>query len=99
MTVIVDNFRAPARVGGIRARWSHLTADTPEELHAFAAKLGLKRDWFQAKCKHGKCDPCPHWHYDVTDSKRTEAIALGARAVDLREMGDFIRERRQRDRA
>ena len=29
--------------------WSHLQADTAEELHAFAQKLGLKRAWFQTK--------------------------------------------------
>lgn len=27
----------------------HLTADTLDELHAFAARLGLKRVWFQDK--------------------------------------------------
>lgn len=94
MTVYVDNFRVPARVGGIRGRWSHLTATTQDELHAFAEKIGLKRSWFQAKCKYGKCEPCPHWHYDVTDSKRDEAIRAGAVAVDLREFGDLIRARR-----
>lgn len=90
MTVVVDDFRVPARVGGIRARWSHLTADTREELHAFAARLGLKRSWFQDKGDG-------LWHYDVTDSKRNEAIALGAKAVDIREMGTFIKERKAAD--
>lgn len=94
MTVFVDNFRCPARIGRISGRWSHLTADTPDELHVFAARIGLQRPWFQERCKYGKCDPCPHFHYDVTDSKRSEAIAAGARAVDIREMGDLIRARR-----
>ena len=47
----------------------HLTADTVAELHSFAACLGLKRIWFQDK-------RIPH--YDLTVSKRREAIKLGA---------------------
>lgn len=98
MTVYVDNFRAPATVGRIRGRWSHLTADTPDELHEFAARLGHRREWFQAKCKHGACPTidgvCAHFHYDVVDNRRTAAIALGATPIDLREMGALISARR-----
>jgi hypothetical protein len=43
MTVFVDDMRRPARVGRITADWSHLYADSDDELHAFAARLGLKR--------------------------------------------------------
>jgi hypothetical protein len=71
VTVYVDDMRLPARVGQLRARWSHLTADTKTELHAFAARIGLRRSWFQDK-PHGL------WHYDVTDTKRRQAIAAGA---------------------
>lgn len=103
MAVYVDNFRAPATVGRIKGRWSHLTADTPAELHEFAARLGHRREWFQAKCKHGSCPTidgvCVHFHYDVVDRKRTEAIALGARSVDIREMGAIVSARRSRLRA
>lgn len=95
MTVYVDNFRCPATVGRIKGRWSHLTADTRDELHAFAATLGLKRAWFQAKCRTETEDRCPHWHYDVTDSLRTAAIALGAKSIDIREMGALISARRR----
>jgi hypothetical protein len=28
--------------------WAHLLADSLDELHAFAGKLGLQRAWFQA---------------------------------------------------
>ncbi|SKM81422.1 Uncharacterised protein [Mycobacteroides abscessus subsp. massiliense] len=63
MTVYVDDMRMPARVGRLQARWSHLMADTDEELHAFAARLGLKRSWHQ---KPGTAIS----HYDVTDSRR-----------------------------
>lgn len=71
MTVYVDDMRMPARVGRLNAKWSHLMADTDEELHAFAERLGLKRSWHQ---KPGT----PISHYDVTDSKRDEALRLGA---------------------
>ena len=53
-------------------RWTkacHLYSDTLEELHDFAAKLGLKREWFQD-------DRLPH--YDLTPNKRIEAIQNGA---------------------
>ncbi|GAA0550055.1 hypothetical protein GCM10010172_35150 [Paractinoplanes ferrugineus] len=98
MTVYVDNFRAPATVGRIRGRWSHLTADSPDELHAFAARLGHRRDWFQARCKYARCPTvdgvCAHFHYDVVDRNRTAAIALGAVPIDLREMGALVSARR-----
>lgn len=99
MTVYVDNFRAPATVGRLRSRWSHLTADTREELHAFAASIGLRRDWFQAKCKVEDESKCPHWHYDVTDGKRTEAIKAGAKPIDIRELGPIMQARRAEMRA
>lgn len=94
MTVYVDNFRAPARVGGISGRWSHLTADTVDELHAFAKQIGLRRDWFQGQCKFASCDPCVHWHYDVVDAKRHEAIRAGAKSIDIRELGAIVSGRR-----
>ena len=31
-----------------RKRWSHMIADTETELHAMAARIGLRRGWFQA---------------------------------------------------
>jgi hypothetical protein len=99
VTVYVDNFRAPATVGRIKARWSHLTADTPDELHTFAARLGHRREWFQGRCKARVCPMlggvCVHFHYDVVDRRRTEAIALGASAIDLRDMGAIIAVRRR----
>ncbi len=54
-------------------RWAHLTADSPEELHAFAERLGLLRESFQTT-------PGKAWkdHYDVTESTRELAIRMGA---------------------
>lgn len=71
MTVYVDDMRLPSRVNGISTRWSHLMADTDGELHAFAERLGLKREWAQ---KPGTWES----HYDVTDRLRAAAIRLGA---------------------
>lgn len=71
MTVYVDDMKRPARVGRLNAVWSHLLADTDDELHDFAAKLGLRRAWHQHP-------GTPLSHYDVTEPKRQQAIKLGA---------------------
>lgn len=90
MTVYVDDMRLPARVGRLQALWSHLMADTDEELHAFAARLGLRRSWHQ---KPGTAIS----HYDVTDSKRGLALRLGAVPIGYmsRESMELIRRRRE----
>lgn len=102
MTVYVDSARIKARVGRINGVWSHLTADTPTELHEFAQRIGLQRSWYQGKCsaaKRGYCQTldgsCVHYHYDVTESRRDDAVAAGAQEIGLREMGDLIGARRQ----
>lgn len=87
MTVYVDDMRRQARVGRINARWSHLMADTTDELHAFAARLGLRRSWIQHEGK-------PTEHYDVTDSKRDQALALGAVPVGYMREGAEITRRK-----
>lgn len=71
MAVYVDDMQSRARVGRLDAVWSHLQADTTAELHAFAARLGLRRGWVQHADK-------PTEHYDLTDSKRQLALRLGA---------------------
>ena len=59
----------------------HLWADTLEELHAMADKIGLKRKWFQ--------DKPTLQHYDLTVSRRKLAIENGAIELD-RKAFDFI---------
>lgn len=92
MTVYVDAAYIPWRDG----RWCHLTADTQEELHAFAARIGLRRTWFQT-CKR-QCAPagapCVHWHYDVNVGRRAAAVLLGAVEIDRDRMVALIRARR-----
>ncbi|AOS94807.1 hypothetical protein AN480_27340 (plasmid) [Mycobacterium intracellulare subsp. chimaera] len=89
MTVYVDDMRMPARVGRIEARWSHLMADSDEELHRFAASIGLRRCWAQYPGTWKS-------HYDVTDSKRTQAIAAGAVQIGYRSAEAVALLRRKR---
>ena len=99
MAVYVDDANIPATVrNGPRTHtsaWCHLTADTQEELHAFAARLGLKRSYFQpGRPIAGK--PSPFWHYDVTAGLRARAVALGALEVPARELPGICRARGER---
>lgn len=79
MTVYVDEVRiyAPSRIRCFQNGSAHLTADTLDELHVFAGRLGLRRAWFQ-----------PHVsapHYDLTPNKHALALQLGAKLVPARE--------------
>jgi hypothetical protein len=67
------------------SRWCHMATDgDPEELHAMARKLGLKREWYQDRDKSGRLHNHPH--YDLTPSKRTLAIRYGAKEVTTMEL-------------
>jgi hypothetical protein len=66
MAVYVDD----AVIAWRGQRWAHLMADTLDELHAFAARLGLPRRAFQDKTSGA--------HYDVTTQMRADALLLGA---------------------
>lgn len=56
--------------------WCHLLADTIQELHSFAKRLGLRREWFQDQAKYP--------HYDLTSQMREKAVHLGAVEADNR---------------
>lgn len=65
----------------------HMYADTLEELHFMASKIGLKRSWFQ--------DSKSLQHYDLTPSKRMLALSSGAVEHDRRQSIEKWRELRQ----
>ncbi|QWQ39587.1 DUF4031 domain-containing protein [Streptomyces sp. YPW6] len=68
-----------AKARGLRhTHWCHLTADTEDELHAFAARLGLRRSWFQTRALHAYL----RWrtqnarHPDVLAAQRRERARI-----------------------
>jgi hypothetical protein len=66
-------------------RWNnggHMLGTDLDELHAMAAKLGLKRSWFQGKTRFA--------HYDLVASKRLLAINAGAVEIEFGEIPDDI---------
>ena len=89
MAVYVDKMRAPLRWNGRgipqTIYMSHMLADTVDELHAMADKIGVNRRHFQPKSSP---------HYDVCQSKRKLAIQHGAIEVDNRQLVAIIRKLR-----
>lgn len=77
--ILVDNITDYTGATRLRhKRWSHMVSTVnADELHAFAARLGLRREWFQAQS---------FAHYDITPPKRALALDLGAFAVSSREL-------------
>lgn len=57
--------------------WFHLVADSIEELHEFAASIGLPARAFHRGARHP--------HYDVTASQRRHALQHGAIAISARD--------------
>jgi hypothetical protein len=91
MTVLVDELREYPHTPLPVSHWCHLVSDTSfDELHAFAARLGIPRHRFQGD------------HYDLPPHLRARAIAHGAHEVSTRELtermagprGDRVRARR-----
>ena len=66
----------------------HLIADTLDELHAMALAVGMRRAWFQAPPKASTP------HYDLTSSRRAEALKHGAVPLDRRAFVGKLRELR-----
>lgn len=55
----------------VRARWSHLIADTSPELRSFAEDLGLSQSWIQLPGTSGE-------YFKVTAGMRALALQFGA---------------------
>lgn len=83
MSVYVDDMKAPFG----RMIMCHMIADTDEELHAMAERIGVARKWHQHAGTHRS-------HYDIALSKRRIAVANGAVEITWRELGMMIYARR-----
>ncbi len=61
--------------------WCHLSStESAEELHEFAARLGLKRAWYHENSRN-------HPHYDLTTRRiRRKAVEMGAVVVSTIEL-------------
>ena len=71
MAILID----PPNAAGHGRLWSHLASDTSlEELHAFAADLGLPRRGFDRD------------HYDVPSEWYDDVVAAGAVPVTSRDL-------------
>ena len=84
MSVFVDELRNYG--GSASFRWTnscHMYADTLDELHAMADRIGMKRAWFQDK--HG------FPHYDLVERRRIVALRAGAVEADKYHMVNFSR--------
>ncbi len=82
MTVYVDDMRASFG----RMVMCHMIADTDDELHAMASRIGVARRWHQAPPKHRS-------HYDIALSKRALAVAAGAVEITWRQCSQMTLRR------
>jgi len=65
----------------------HLVADSLDELHAMARKIGIRPEWFQSR------SIMPH--YDICKSKRRLAIQAGAIEIDRDQFARMLTEHRK----
>lgn len=79
MSVYVDpNFEWPKTKKWPYGSVSHMYADTEEELHKLAKKIGLKREWCSDKTQPSSA----LLHYDLNPTRRIAAVKAGAQEVD-----------------
>ena len=81
MAVYVDK----GKISYGRMKMCHMLADSLNELHDMARKLGLKREWFQD-------NKTPH--YDICQAKRKLAIEFGAIEANRVKVVQLIRKYR-----
>lgn len=78
MAVYVDSGKITYR----RMKMCHMMADSLDELHAMADKIGINRKWFQPESSP---------HYDICQSKKALAIKHGAIEADRNKIVELIR--------
>lgn len=61
----------------------HMVADTEQELHAMADRIGVARRWYQGD------------HYDIALSKRALAVQSGALEITVMQLGCMVAVRRR----
>lgn len=81
MSVYVDESMWPFR-GMIMC---HMMADTEDELHEMADRIGIARRWYQGD------------HYDISKTKRALAVRFGAIEVSSRELVRMFPVRRRHE--
>ncbi len=86
MAVYVDPLREHPPFHGWTT-WCHMIADTEEELHAMAERIGMRREWYQGD------------HYDLRPDARERALAAGALEMSMREMARRVGAERKARRA
>lgn len=83
-----DSVKGVAKRWG--SRWCHMIADTEDELHAFAARIGMRRSWAQYP-------GTPRSHYDLVPSRRERAVREGAIEIDDRQLLEIRRRQNERE--
>ena len=75
--VYVDDMKAEYHSKRLNRKliMSHMIADTEEELHTMADRIGVSRRWYQGD------------HYDICQTKRATAVQKGAKEVSQRQLG------------
>ncbi len=86
MSVYVDSAFLPYR----RMLMCHMLADSLEELHAMADRIGVARRHFQTDSS------APH--YDICKSKRALAVKFGAIAINRRKLAELLHQHRESKR-
>ncbi len=87
MTVYVDDMHLRLMGSFGSMKMCHMVADSDDELHAMADRIGVQRKWWQRPPQHDS-------HYDIAMSKREAALALGAIAVTMRQCAAMVARRR-----
>jgi Protein of unknown function (DUF4031) len=73
--------------------WFLLTADTDDELHAFAASLGLTPIMFRPAKEALPSQKPEAAHYVIDSGERDRAVGLGAQLISPREADRMLQQR------